>query len=90
MGKFSDNIQKRLRNKDKQIIEFACQNCLTVFTYSYSDICLNKLGDVQFTPEPECTKCGATKEIIFTDFSQEKIEYMLTYRLIKTCPNSTY
>ena len=85
MGKFSDNLQKRLRNKDNQIIEFSCRNCLNMFTFSYSAICLNSQDDIQFTPEPECPKCGATEELMFTDFAQEKIEDMLFGGKIKKC-----
>lgn len=85
MGKFSDNLQKRLRNKDKQIIEFSCRNCLNLFTFEYSEICLNNKKDIEFTPEPECPRCGATEELVFTDYGQEKIENMLFRNQIKKC-----
>ena len=85
MGKFSDNLQKRLRNKNKPEIEFSCRNCLNLFIFSYTDICLNSQGDIQFTPEPKCPRCGATEELIFTDYGQEKIENMLFNNQIKRC-----
>jgi len=85
MGRFSDNLQKRLRNKNKSMIEFSCRNCLNIFTFSYTAICLNSQDDIQFTPEAECPRCGATEELIFTDYSQEKIENMLFSNQIKKC-----
>lgn len=80
MGKFSDDLYKRLANKGKtpsKEIEFACGNCLNIFTFTYSDIWLKQSGDIQFDPEPECPQCGATEEIVFSDYGQEKIEDML-------------
>lgn len=85
MGKFSDNLQKRLRNKDKKIVEFSCRNCLNLFIFTYTNICLNSQDDIQFLPEPECPRCGAKEELIFTDYAQEKIENMLFTNQIKKC-----
>jgi len=89
MGKFSDRIRKRLRNtsrkKISKDIEFACGNCLNVFTFEYEDICLKTNGDVDFTPEPACPRCGATEELVFSDYGQEKIEDMLFSNQIKKC-----
>ena len=85
MGKFSDNLQKRLRNKGKSIVEFSCRNCLNLFSFEYSKICLDKHDDIQFTPKPACPRCGATEELIFTDYGQEKIEDMLFSNKIKKC-----
>jgi hypothetical protein len=88
VGKFSDRVRRQLRNKDKPIskdVEFACRNCLKVFTFVYEDVCLKNNGDLDFTPEPECPRCGATQELVFSDYGQEKIEDMLTGNQIKKC-----
>ncbi len=80
MGRFSDNIHKRLSGKGKvsdKSVEFSCGNCLNMFTFGYTDIFLTKQGDIEFVPEPSCPKCGANKELIFSDYGQEKIEDML-------------
>ena len=78
MGKFSDQVRKRLSGKGQECtIEFSCGNCLNIFTFAYSDIYLKKKGDIEFVPEPDCPRCGAAEELIFTDYSQEKIEDML-------------
>lgn len=88
MGKFSDNIRKRLRGqhqKDKQNIEFECRNCLKNFIFTYAKICMNIKGDLQFTPEPQCPRCSSTIDLVFSDFSQEQIEEMLMKNEIKQC-----
>ena len=80
MGKFSDQVRKRLSGNIKEPskdIEFSCGNCLDIFTFSYTDIYLKESGDIEFVPEPECPRCGATQELIFSDYGQEKIEDML-------------
>lgn len=80
MGRFSNNIDKRLSGNYKEqkgSIEFSCGNCLNIFTFRYSDIYLNGSGDIEFVPEPDCPRCGSTQDLIFTDYSQEKIEDML-------------
>lgn len=80
MGKFSDQVRKRLsgnNQKPSKDIEFSCGNCLNIFTFGYTDIYLKESGDIEFVPEPTCPRCGATEELIFTDYGQEKIEDML-------------
>lgn len=78
MGKFSDQVHRRLSGKGQEgTIEFSCGNCLNIFTFAYSDIYLKKNGDIEFIPEPDCPRCGATDELMFTDYGQEKIEDML-------------
>ena len=80
MGRFSDNIHKRLSGNYKEPekdIEFSCGNCLNIFTFAYSDIYLKDSGDIEFVPEPTCPKCGANEELLFSDYGQEKIEDML-------------
>lgn len=86
MGRFSDNIHSRLSGNYKGKegnIEFSCGNCLNLFTFSYSDIFLNKLDDIEFVPEPICPQCGAKEELIFSDYGQEKIEDLLFQGLIR-------
>lgn len=80
MGEFSDRVRKmsnKNRREPTKDVEFECSNCLNSFTFVYNDICLNKQGDIEFTPEPACPRCGSTVDIIFSDFAQEKIEDML-------------
>ena len=88
MGNFSNRIRKQLRNKGKNYtkdVEFACGNCLNVFTFAYTNVCFKKSGDLEFTPEPTCPRCGATEELIFSDSGQEKIEDMIFSQQIKKC-----
>lgn len=80
MGQFSDQIRKRRSANDKETsgnIEFSCANCLDIFKFEYTDIYMKRSGDIEFIPEPSCPRCGATDDIVFTDFSQEKVEDML-------------
>lgn len=80
MGRFSDDIRKKLRGRyeePEKKIEFACRNCLEMFTFEYRDIWLQENGDLAFEPEPECVRCGSTEDIVFSDYGQEKIEDML-------------
>jgi len=86
MGEFTKRVTKQLQNKNRPLvkeIEFACQNCLNIFTFAYEEICFIKNGDLEFTPSPECPRCGATEELVFSDFGQEKIEDMILYNQIK-------
>lgn len=80
MGRFSDEVRKKLSGNYKepaQEVEFSCGNCLGIFTFVYTDVYLKPSGDLEFVPEPTCPRCGATQELVFTDYSQEKIEDML-------------
>ena len=80
MGRFSDNIRKKLSgnySEPEKDIEFSCGNCLDIFTFTYNDIYLKSTGDIEFVPEPACPRCGATEELVFSDYGQEKIEDML-------------
>jgi len=86
MGKFSDQVRKRLSGNIKEPskdVEFSCGNCLNIFTFAYMDVYLKESGDLEFVPEPACPECGATQELIFTDKGQEKIEDMLSYGQIR-------
>ena len=87
MGEFSDQVRKRLSGKGQEgSLEFSCGNCLNIFTFAYSDIYLKKNGDIEFVPGPDCPRCGATEELIFTDYGQEKIEDMLFSGQIRKGP----
>lgn len=80
MGRFSDDIRKRLSGNYKEPakeVAFSCGNCLNIFTFVYTDIFLKATGDINFVPEPTCPRCGGRQELIFTDYGQEKIEDML-------------
>jgi hypothetical protein len=80
MGKFSDQVRKRLSGnfqEPSKDVEFSCGNCLNIFNFVYTDIYLKGSGDIEFVPEPTCPRCGATEELIFSDYGQEKIEDML-------------
>jgi len=86
MGKFSDQVRKKLSGNIKEPskdLEFSCGNCLNIFTFVYEDIYLKESGDIEFVPEPACPECGATQELIFSDNGQEKIEDMLSYGQIR-------
>lgn len=69
----------------KKEIEFACRNCLNMFIFAYSKICFDKYDDIEFTPLPTCPRCGATEELVFSDFGQEQIENMIFKQKIKKC-----
>ena len=66
-------------------IEFLCRNCLNLFTFKYSALCFDKQDDLQFSPEPECPRCGATEELTFSNYGQEQIENMIFKNEIKKC-----
>lgn len=86
--KFSDRVREQLRNKGNRIqnkkIEFACRNCLNLFTFEYSDVCFDKVRELHFTPEATCPRCGSTDEIEFSDYGQEQIEDMMFSNQINT------
>jgi len=80
MGKFSDDIRKKLSGnyiEPEKEIEFSCGNCLDIFAFSYQDVFLKSTGDIEFVPEPVCPRCGAREELVFSHSGQEKIETML-------------
>jgi hypothetical protein len=80
MGRFSDQVRKRLSGNSQEPskdVEFSCGNCLNIFTFVYTDIYLKGSGDIEFVPEPTCPRCGASKELVFSDYGQGKIEVML-------------
>jgi len=69
----------------KKEIEFACRNCLNIFTFEYDQLCFDRFDDLRFTPEPSCPRCGSTQDLEFSDSSQERIEHMIFMNLIKRC-----
>lgn len=84
MSKLSDQGNKIIMGKGQEgSIEFSCGNCLNIFTFAYSDIYLKKSGDIEFVPLPECPRCGAVEELVFTNYGQEKIEDMLLRNQIR-------
>lgn len=86
MGEFSNNLYRSFSGKNELQecrIEFECNNCIKIFTFTYRDIILNKNGDIEFVPEPSCPRCGSTIDIVFSDQGQEKIEWMLTMGKIR-------
>ncbi len=86
--KFSDRVREQLRNKGNTIqnkkIEFACGNCLNIFTFEFTDVCFDKVHELHFTPEPTCPQCGETEEVVFSNYGQEQIEDMIFSNQIKT------
>lgn len=58
---------------------------MNIFTFGYSKVCFDRFDDLQFTPEPTCPRCGATDELMFTDYGQERIEDMMLKNQIKRC-----
>jgi|GEM_PF-4476893 len=86
MGRFSDQVHQRLSGNSQETskdVEFSCGNCLNIFTFVYNDIYLKGSGDIEFVPEPTCPRCGATEELVFSDYGQGKIEVMLFSGLIR-------
>ena len=80
MGKFSNQGHKRSTGNNKKphnYIEFSCTNCLNFFNFVFNDIYLKTSGDLEFVPEPTCPRCGSRDDLVFSDYSQEKIEDMI-------------
>ena len=58
-------------------INFACSNCLNIFDIETIDIRIDKQGELHFTPQPECTYCGAREEVVLSNFGLEQIATLL-------------
>jgi predicted nucleic acid-binding Zn ribbon protein len=56
--------------------QFGCLNCLNIFDL--------EMTSVQFNPEPECPECGATEEIVLSDFGLQQIDLMILHNRIPT------
>ena len=68
--------EKKKSTKPKGI-EFACRNCLNMFTFAFTDVYLDKVRELHFTPEPECPRCGSTEDLVFSNYGQEQIDDMI-------------
>lgn len=64
-------------------INFACSNCLNIFDIETIDIRIDREGELHFTPIPECPQCGATEEVVLSDFGLEQIDHLLFRNEIK-------
>lgn len=47
------------------------------------DIRIDKEGELHFTPIPECNFCGATEEVVLSNFGLEQIDNLLFNNEIK-------
>lgn len=65
-------------------INFACSNCLNIFDIEMEDIHFDKQRELHFTPEPECPRCGATDEVVLSDYGLEQIDGLIFSNQIKT------
>jgi hypothetical protein len=68
----------------KKKINFACSNCLNIFDVETEDIHFDKVRELHFTPEPECPQCGATEEVVLSNYGLEQIDDMIFSNQIKT------
>jgi hypothetical protein len=64
-------------------INFACGNCLNIFDIETIDISIDKHEELHFTPIPECPQCGATEEVVLSNFGLEQIDHLLFRNEIK-------
>jgi len=65
-------------------INFACANCLNVFDVDMITIEMDKTGELVFNPIPECDFCGATEEVVLSNFGLQQIDLMLAHNKIPT------
>jgi len=65
-------------------INFACANCLNVFDVDMITIEMDKTGELVFNPIPECDFCGATEEVVLSNFGLQQIDIMLAHHKIPT------
>jgi len=68
----------------KTKINFACTNCLEIFDVEMVDIQFDKTGELLFSPVPECTFCGATKEVVLSNVGMVQIDHMILNNKIQT------
>lgn len=68
----------------KKTINFACSNCLHIFDLKTEDIHLDNEGELHFTPEPECTFCGGTEDVVLSNFGLEQIDDLIFSNKIRT------
>jgi len=65
-------------------INFACSNCLNIFDVETEDIHFDKERELHFTPEPECPQCGASEEVVLSNYGLEQIDDMILRNQIRT------
>ena len=65
-------------------INFACSNCLNIFDIEMEDIHFDKQRELHFTPEPGCPRCGATEEVVLSNYGLEQIDDLIFSNRIKT------
>jgi hypothetical protein len=44
----------------------------------------DKTRELVFNPEPECPECGATEEIVLSNFGLQQIDLMILHNKIPT------
>jgi hypothetical protein len=64
--------------------QFGCLNCLEVFDLEMASVQFDKTRELVFNPEPECPECGATEEIVLSDFGLQQIDLMILHNRIPT------
>ena len=65
-------------------IQFGCLNCLNVFDLEMISIQFDKTRELVLNPEPECPECGATEEIVLSNFGLQQIDLMILHNRIPT------
>jgi hypothetical protein len=65
-------------------IQFGCLNCLNVFDLEMNSIQFDKTRELVFNPEPERPECGATEEIVLSNFGLQQIDLMILHNRIPT------
>jgi hypothetical protein len=65
-------------------INFACTNCLEVFDVDMITIEFDESGELIFNPVPECDFCGATEEVVLSNFGLQQIDLMILHNKIPT------
>lgn len=63
-------------------INFACTNCLEIFDADMVSIEFDQSRELVFNPIPECTFCGATEEVVLSNFGLQQIEVMMLHNKI--------
>jgi len=64
--------------------QFGCLNCLNIFDLEMMSVHFDKTRELVFNPEPECPECGATEEIVLSDFGLQQIDLMILHNKIPT------
>jgi hypothetical protein len=64
--------------------QFGCLNCLNIFDLEMRSVHFDKTRELVFNPEPECPECGATEEIVLSDFGLQQIDLMILHNKIPT------